>query len=275
MGTVSVETTDGVEDYQVSVVEVSGTYNYECGKSRCSYDVEAGLVDVFIEKAGYYVETFSVELEGGEVYEHAFAFEIVPGLASEFEAAVAIDEEVFEGCYGVAEECGLDDYYLAADEETGYMTLFYGDYRKATFTKGMADGVVFVEPDESGALVYDGAAYYVDFGTDSRELLFEADGMSQVKFGDGGYLIEAKDVVYWYHGELEVLEGLEFSGVTIFDEKIYYVGYEDDVAVIGSYDGNSYYVISEIDVPVEGALVANDDEGVYVKSGEEMFLVRE
>jgi len=271
--------------YEIQIVSSSGVQAYDCESSECLFELTMGDYEAYMEKEGYYSVSTSFSLEKGDKLDVDFSFEVIPALVeSELETAT-VDEAIFDVCYGDSEDCEIDDlYFVEADESTGYMTLWEGEVRRATFTSGMEESKVFV--GGNGALVWDagsGDAYFVDFLEDSREYLFTVAELEGVMFlDDGGYIVDAGDL-YWWQGE--ALAGLPFNWgllqITYNDGRIYFLaegselGDEASGVVVGSYDGEEIYVIvEELEVVVEDSMMASDEDGVYVMSEGEVWELR-
>ncbi len=275
--------------YQVQFVSDTEAVSYECDAAECSYALGIGDYELFIDKQGYYVVQDSFSLEKDDVYEFVVELEVIPDLVESELTVSEVDEALFDMCYRDAAVCDLDDLFsLVEDSDTGYVTLWEGEVRRATFTKGMRDGMVFVRPDLNGALVYDAEsfdAYFVNFLEDTRTYLFTLEDLNEVMFAEDGYVVDVGTLYWWRDDELISLPfNWGLSQLTYMGDRLYFLAEAselgDDVSaegvVVGSYDGSSVYVIVDgLDIEIENSVMASDGESVYVKSGDEVFELRE
>jgi len=275
--------------YQAQFVSDSDVVSYECDSSTCTYSLDIGEYAFYADKEGYYVvqDSFSVEKDG--VYETTVELVVIPSLSAGDLSKADVDESIFEFCYGDTYDCDLSDlFYLETDPTTGYVTLWEGEIRRGTFTKGMLDAMIFVKPDLTGAVVYDLTsfdAYFVNFLEDTRSYLFTLEGLSEVMFAGDSYIVDAGSLYWFSDGELGKLPfNWGLPQTTYADGHLYFLadaselGDETAVAgtVVGSYDGNSVYVIVDgLDIDVAESLIVSSGESVYVKSGESIFELRE
>jgi len=276
--------------YQVQFVSESAVESYECAAAECTYTLKIGDYDFFSDKEGYYAVQDSFSLDRNETYEISIELDVIPDLVESELTASDINQSLFDTCYDDNIACGLDDLFsMEKDSDTGYMALWEGEVRRATFTKGMEDSLIFVQPDSNGAVLYDlGSfdAYAVDFLENTRTYLFTLENLNKVMFVDGGYIVDAGDLYWLRDGELTMLPfnwGLD--QVTYKDGRIYFLADASELGdsgasvqgtVIGSYDGNSVYIIADgLEVDIEGSIMASDDDSVYVQNGDKIFELRQ
>jgi len=279
------------EEFLPYTVKFPGQVTIEmpCSEAECAGEFETGSYTFYIEKSGYYAQEGFADVLNGETSYFDVSLETVPALA---ESSADIDESIFEKCYGGVEACDLGSGFLmAADNETGYMTLWQGDTRMATFTKGMEENLVFINSDSSKAIAYDviaGDAYLVDFEKDSRSFLFSVDGVQGLMFlNDNEYLVQSSGGIFWLRdgeklGPLHFGNGLG-SVAYVGGGKIYFIGDGEvmkdfvtaDGVFVGSYDGINYYVILDgLDINPDSAVIGSSDGSVYVKDGDDMWEVK-
>jgi|GEM_PF-2351417 len=261
-----------------------------CNNVECSIEVPVGSVDLYIEKEGYYAQNEFFDLKKGDEKYITVALEAMTGVAID---ATAVDSAMFENCYGDSVACG-QDLYLSEDADTGYIALWEGDTRRATFTKGMTDATIFMGGLTDSAIVYDknsGDAYLVNFVTDSREFAFNIDPQSDLKgvqaLDDGAYLLQIGESVFWqnYAEGREIVSGVDLTKFAYKDGYTYFVADSanivdyisdisaDGICVFKATPGNYEVVLNDIDFPLEGTVLGQDESGVYGKSGEEIWAV--
>jgi hypothetical protein len=168
------------------------------------------------------------------------------------------------------------------------MALWQGDIRRATFTKGMEESLVFVNGDT--AIVYDtaeGDAYLVDFEADSRDFAFKVADLVGLSFlNNGEYLAQTSGGIFWVKSDKNepLYFGRDLNSVAYgIDGKIYFIGEATDTAgelvaaegvFVGSYDGINYYVVTDgLEIDPESAVMGSDEDGVYVKDGEKEYEI--
>jgi len=244
--------------YEIVGLSDSGVESWSCGEIECRLKLKAGRWDIFISKEGYYNQEESLLLEKGAVIEIEVELKVEPGVRTA--SRVDIDLEMPD--YGES-----SDFSWQEDEETGYMGLWEGQTRRATFMSGFIDGKVFA--GENSALAWDslsGEAYLIDFREDSREFLFEIENLEEVMFAGEKLFLKAGGLVYFWDEELAVLPGAtDLKKVTYFDGGIYFLTSE-------GFRSLERVLIEGLEIAEESALVS-DGEGVYVL-GEEVYEVR-
>ncbi len=267
--------------YSITLLGDDLVYEFVCEKTACTEKVEIGFYDLVATKEGeYYDSEQSFDVSKGVNPVVHIDFEVIPHLADS--EKTEIPNEIFDFCYWDTDECG-SILEIETDPETGYRILWEGDIRRATFTKGLDEFSVF----DGGlqAVVYDeetSGVYIVKFLADSREFLFDLEGLSGVNFlWTGELLVEAGDIYLWNGESLTKMPfnyGLDQVAYSFVDDKFYFVedgaSFDKEGTVIGSYENGQVYVIVEgIEFEPNDVRLAANENGIYVETDEINVLV--